>query len=192
MDEAKQMDWICKNAAAFFKTAIQHPSQGYVLTLIPLAAIIVLTHGGNFEQTLTHALNLGREADKLGCLVGAWAGALYGYSRIPERLKSGLVNSKEIRIRGEALANRKAPKGIKNLPEMESGLTFKEMEDSRKFPFTKTRKTGPKGSLSKEFFEEEDSTGSLANLKEDSYGWRKYQKDKTKRKRDRRRDPGKK
>ncbi|MCH8209093.1 MAG: ADP-ribosylglycohydrolase family protein [Nitrospinae bacterium] len=192
LDEEKQMDWICKNAAAYFKTGIQHPSQGYVLTLIPLAAIIVLTQGRNFEQSLTRAINLGREADKLGCLVGAWAGALYGYSRIPDRLKSGLVNSKEIRNRGEALANRKALKGFKDLPEMESGLTFKEMEDSRKFPFTKTRKTGPLGSGSKEVFEDEDSNGSLANLKEDAYGWRKYQRDKSKQKRDRRRNLGKK
>lgn len=190
MDENSTLDWICKNASKYCKTEILHPAQGYVLTLIPLAAIMVVKQKRNFESVLTHALNHGREADKLGILTGAWAGALYGFSRIPDSWKTGLVNSKEIRLRGEALANRKAPKGAKDLLEMESGLTFKEMEVSRKFSSQKSKKPGRKVSKSTEALAKETTADALVDLKDDAYGLRKYQRDKSRQKRDRRRNLG--
>ena len=53
----------------------------------------------DFEETLTSTLHLGGEADKLGAIVGALAGAYYGTEAIPEAWRSELVNIKEIKMR---------------------------------------------------------------------------------------------
>lgn len=188
LDEASRMKWICENASAYFRTPIMHPSQGYVLTLMPLAISKVLKPDQDFASALADTLNMGRETDKLGVLAGAWAGALHGYSRIPSSWKSGLVNAKEIRLRGEALANRKAPKGTNDLFEMEAGLTFKESEDSRKFDSRKTKRPSQRPGKLMEIASENNSMESAIPSREDSFGWRKFQRDKSRKKRDRRRN----
>ncbi len=187
-DEADLFAWICRNASGWVKTQIFHPSQGYVLTLLPLALVRLVRSGTDFAPILTRSLNLGRESDKLGSLVGAWAGALFGFSRIPSSWKGGLVNAREIKARGEALFAKKSPRGLKDLYEMESGLTRKEHEEKKKFLPKAAKKPAARKVLP--FEEPEDGPGrSRVPPKEDVVRWRKYQKDKTRAKRERRRKP---
>jgi ADP-ribosylglycohydrolase len=187
-DEPKALiDWMCDNASAHGKNKITHPAQGNVLTLLPLALIRVLKGGNDFAGVLTGSINMGKESARLGTLVGAWAGALYGFDGIPQLWKSGLVNAKEIRARGEALYKRRAGKGMKDLVEMELALTHKEFEEGKKFT-PKLIQKAPKKIPSGYVFDEDDFDESPIPRKEDVAEWRKFQKDKTKMKRDRRRN----
>ncbi|NIQ01695.1 MAG: hypothetical protein GWM98_15970, partial [Nitrospinaceae bacterium] len=68
--------WICENASSYIGTKIFHATQGHALTVLPLAMVRLLTAGRDFAAGMTETLNLGREADKLGALTGAWLGAL--------------------------------------------------------------------------------------------------------------------
>lgn len=179
--------WISANASAHSKNEFTHPAQGHVLTLIPLALVMVLKGGNDFATVLTRSLNMGKESTRLGALVGAWAGALYGFDGIPQQWKSGLVNSKEIKARGEALCQRRAVKGMKNLVDMELALTNKEFEEGKKLAPKTAQKISPKKS-SRFDFDEEEFEESAIPKKEDAAQWRKFQKDKTKMKRDRRRN----
>ena len=158
------------------------------LTLLPLALGHLLMRGGDFAPVLTGTLNLGREADKLGALVGAWAGALHGFSGIPDSWKSGLVNGREIRLRGEALAKRKKGLAGRDLLEMELGLTQKEAEERRKYLPKEARKSVNKSTVLEDLWLEGEAEDSLPQLREDPRRWRQFEKDKTRKKRDRRRN----
>jgi len=180
-------DWLADNASAHSKNKITHPAQGHVLTLIPLALVLVLKGGNDFSQILTRSINMGKESARLGTLVGAWAGALHGFDGIPDRWKSGLVNSKEIKARGEGLFRRRAVKGVKDLVQMEQALTNKEFEEGKKLTPKTAQKTARK--ISSRFdFDEDEFEESAMPKKEDVAKLRKFQKDKTKLKRDRRRN----
>jgi ADP-ribosylglycohydrolase len=178
--------WICDNASSYIGTKVVHATQGHALTILPLAIVQLLTAGTDFAGVMTPTLNLGREADKLGALVGAWAGAVYGVSGIPDTWKSGLVNGKEIRLRGEALARRKKGLVGRDLLEMELGLTQKEAEERRKYLPKEARKSGKLASILEDLWLDEDED-SLPQLKEDPRRRRQFEKDKTRKKRDRRR-----
>jgi ADP-ribosylglycohydrolase len=180
-------DWISENASSYGKNKITHPAQGHVLSLLPLALVMVLRGGNDFASVLTSALNMGKESARLGSLIGAWAGALYGYAGIPQLWKSGLVNSKEIKARGEALFQRRAVKGIKDLVDMELALTNKEFDEGKRISPKTAQKTSGKTSSSFDF-DEDEFEESVIPKKEDAAKWRKFQKDKTKMKRDRRRN----
>ena len=179
--------WISANATSYIKTEIVHATQGHALTILPLALVRLLAPGQDFASKLTGTLNLGREADKLGALVGCWAGAVHGLSAIPGNWQSGLVNGKEIRLRGEALAKRK--KGVvgKDLLDMELGLTQKEAEERRKYMPKELGKLAKKGSILEDLWLEEEADDTLPQLKEDPRRWREFERDKTRKKRDRRR-----
>ncbi|MBI4390157.1 MAG: ADP-ribosylglycohydrolase family protein [Nitrospinae bacterium] len=181
-------EWICQNASAFVKTRIYHATQGYALTLLPLALVMVLRSGNGFPGAMTRSLSMGRESDKLGALVGAWAGALHGFSRIPEPWKTGLVNAKEIKARGEALFLRQDSKKLKDLLEMESGLTYKEYEDQKKYAVRDVKKIAAKTAGSLDLWDDGELEPAKVPRKEDAVKWRKFQKDKSRMKRDRRRN----
>jgi ADP-ribosylglycohydrolase len=187
-DDVNLSKWICENAAGYLKAPVMHPSQGYVLTLMPLAISLLLKPEQSFSSILANTVGQGRETDKLGVMAGAWAGALYGYDGMPDKFKSGLVNSTEIRLRGEALANHKYSKKLKDIYEMESRLTFKEFEDSRRFISKKTKKLIKKPVKSMGVLDEQNVADPVIPGKEDVYGWRKFHRDKTRNKRDRRRN----
>lgn len=181
------LQWLCEYSNPFTKPEILHPSQGFVVTLLPLALYCVLhPPEPDFASTLTHSLSHGREAEMLGALVGAWAGALYGFDSIPASWKSGLVNAKEIRLRAEALSNRRAKKEQKYLFDMEAGLTAKEFEEGKR----NLPKESKKGIQLKsvDLWDDEEEGEALVPSKEDRAQWRKFQKEKTKSKRDRRKN----
>ena len=180
------LSWICQNASNLHKTKISSPVQGYVLTLLPLCLFLVLREGRGFDSSLTTGINMGKEADKIGVLIGAWSGAIYGWQGIPELWRSGLVNGKEIRLRGEGLFSGRFPKGAKDIYEMELGLTTKEFEEGKKyFPklSTKFTRPTPRPKLS---WEDENSNELVIPEKSSVMGWRKFQKDKSRAKKDRR------
>jgi ADP-ribosylglycohydrolase len=183
--------WICRNASGYMEAPVNHAAQGYALTLLPLALCVVLRASADFAAVLTLALNLGREADKLGAAVGAFAGARYGIDRIPKEWISGLVNAKELRLRGDALFARRLPKNAKLLVEMESGLTRKEYELLKKYGVPEPKKRDVKNFRTGDADEsdEGESAPDPSTLrKEDPRKWREYQKEKGKTKRDRRRN----
>ena len=180
--------WICDNASSYIGTKIVHATQGHALTILPLALVRLLAPGQNFASTMTGTLNLGREADKLGALIGCWAGAVYGLSGISQDWQSKLVNGKEIKLRGEALAKRK--KGVvgKDLLDMELGLTQKEAEERRKYMPRELAKSAKKASVLEDLWLEEENEETIPQLKEDPRRWREFERDKTRKKRDRRRN----
>ena len=179
------LSWVCKNASERHKIKITSPAQGYVLTLLPLCLIIVLRKYHGFDSTLTNVLNMGKEADKTGILVGTWAGAIYGWHGIPESWRSGLVNGREIRIRGEGLFSNSFPKKAKDIYEMELGLTLKEFEVGKKYSKKATTfaRPTPRPILS---WEDEDANKSNIPEKSDVVNWRKFEKDKSRTKKNRR------
>ncbi|MBC8285642.1 MAG: ADP-ribosylglycohydrolase family protein [Nitrospinae bacterium] len=179
--EEEAMQWIVNNAAQYSNREIKHASQGFVLSLIPLALYGMFR--GEKEFSLAWIFEKGRETEKLGALMGAWTGAILGAQAIPENLKTGLVNSREIRLRGEALFQRRMKKDAKALVDMETALTAKEAEEAKRYQPKGTKKTLKPVSI--DFWEdEEDNVPS----KENRAQWRKLQKEKTKSKRDRRKN----
>lgn len=57
---------------------------GYVKDSFKCALAALLTTD-NFEEALIRAVNLGGDADTIGAITGGLAGAMYGYSSIPDR-----------------------------------------------------------------------------------------------------------
>jgi ADP-ribosyl-[dinitrogen reductase] hydrolase len=183
---ADLLPWLCEYANTFTKLDIRHPSQGFVLTLLPLALqCVLLPPKSDFASTLTHSLSHGRETEMLGTLVGALAGALYGFDQIPAAWKSGLVNAKEIRLRAESLSNRRLKKEQKQLFDMEAALTAKEFEEGKRCQTKESKKSSKVQMQSQDIWDEEESS---VPSKEDRSEWRKFQKEKTKSKRDRRKN----
>ena len=175
------MQWIVENANGYSAREIKYASQGFVLNLILLALYWILNRENDFS--LASILRQGRETEKLGALVGAWTGALQGAKAIPENLKTGLVNGREIRLRGDALFHRRMNKDAKILVDMEIGLTNKEAEEAKRCLPKETRKVLK--SIKIDFSEDEED---IVPSKEDRAQWRKFQKEKTKAKRDRRKN----
>ncbi|MFQ5483361.1 MAG: ADP-ribosylglycohydrolase family protein, partial [Nitrospinaceae bacterium] len=181
--------WICENANRSLKTPVHHAAQGQTLTLLPLALVLVLKQGGGYGAALARLAAHGREADKLGALGGAWAGALYGAEGIPQALRSGLVNGREIKLRGEALMRRRTAKG-KDLIPMEMGLTQKEAEEKRRYlPLETKKKTGPKKAAAGFWAEVEEEPDPLVEIREDPRRWRQFEREKSRKKKDRRKKP---
>ena len=179
--EKEVLQWIVENANGYSNREIRYASQGFVLNLILLALYWILNRENDFS--FASILRQGRETDKLGALVGAWTGALQGAQAIPENLKTGLVNGREIRLRGDALFHRRMNKDAKVLVDMEIGLTNKEAEEAKRCLPKETRKVLK--SIKIDFSEDEED---IVPSKEDRAQWRKLQKEKTKAKRDRRKN----
>lgn len=179
--EKEALQWIVENSSGFCNREIRHASQGFVLSIMPLALYWIFSRENNFS--LATILKQGRETEKLGTLVGAWTGALQGETAIPENLKTGLVNSREIRFRGEALFQRRLKKDAKALVDMETALTMKEAEEAKRHLPKVIKKTLKPITL--DYWDDEED---VVPSKEDRAQWRKFQKEKTKSKRDRRKN----
>jgi hypothetical protein len=179
--EKEVLEWIVNNASLYCNREIKYASQGFVLSLIPLSLYWMFSEEKEFS--LTSIFEKGRETEKLGALVGSWTGALLGATAIPENLKTGLVNSREIRLRGEALFHCRKKRDSKNLAVMETALTAKEAEEAKRYQPKDTKKAFKPVSI--DYWEDEEEN---VPSKEDRAQWRKFQKDKTKSKRDRRKN----
>ena len=179
--EKEVLQWIVENSNVYSNREIRYASQGFVLSLMLFALYWVLNRENNFS--LSSILRQGRETEKLGALVGAWTGALQGAQAIPENLKTGLVNGREIRLRGDALFHRRMKKNAKVLVDMEMALTNKETEEGKRYLPKETRKVLK--SINIDSWEDDED---IVPTKEDRAQWRKFQKEKTKAKRDRRKN----
>jgi len=77
-------------------------SSGYTVHTLEAAAWSFLTTE-SFEEAVVRAANLGDDADTVGAVCGAVAGAYYGYQGIPERWIAKLKDERKIRRSAEAL-----------------------------------------------------------------------------------------
>ena len=179
--EKEVLQWIVEISNGYSNREIRYASQGCVLSLMLLALYWILNRENDFS--LSSILRQGRETEKLGSLVGAWTGALQGAQAIPENLKTGLVNGREIRLRGDALFHRRMKKNAKVLVDMEMALTNKETEEGKRYLPKETRKVLK--SINIDSWEDDED---IVPTKENRAQWRKFQKEKTKAKRDRRKN----
>ena len=179
--EKEVLQWIVENSNVYSNREIRYASQGFVLSLMLLALYWILNRESDFS--LSSILRQGRETEKLGALVGAWTGALQGAQAIPENLKTGLVNGREISLRGDALFHRRMKKNAKVLVDMEMALTNKETEEGKRYLPKETRKVLK--SINIDSWEDDED---IVPTKENRAQWRKFQKEKTKAKRDRRKN----
>jgi ADP-ribosyl-[dinitrogen reductase] hydrolase len=62
---------------------------GFVLNALQIAFWAVLTQS-NFEEAVVNAVMIGDDTDTNAAVIGALAGAVYGYERIPERWRNGV------------------------------------------------------------------------------------------------------
>lgn len=123
-------EWIAENANPHAPYEIKRPTMDFALASVVHAIYVFLKNGENFEKALVAAVNQGGDADSIGAIVGAVAGALHGAAAIPERWLKGLANRKQLKTRAEALAEKKYKPGlIQDLYEMEYSLTRKEHEE---------------------------------------------------------------
>ena len=95
-----------------------------------------------------------------------------------------MVNGHEIRLRGEGLFLRRIKKGMKSLADMEMALTTKEAEEAKPY-LNKEVKKIIKPVVTLDYWEEEQT---IVPSKEDRLQWRKFHKEKTRSKRDRRKN----
>jgi len=81
---------------------------GYIYHTVPVALFCWLRSPDDFERAVTDAISLGGDADTVGAIVGALAGATVGTAGIPARWLDGVMEFPRsiewIRRLGEALA----------------------------------------------------------------------------------------
>ena len=75
---------------------------GYVLHTLEVA-VWALLHTSSFEMALQVAVNRGADADTVGAVVGALAGAYYGMAQVPERWIRVLKERERLRDYADAL-----------------------------------------------------------------------------------------
>lgn len=79
------------------------PSTGYVLDTLE-AALWALALSDSFEDALVRAVNLGGDADTIGAVTGALAGAAYGFGDIPDRWLVHIRSWWQLQELGQAIA----------------------------------------------------------------------------------------
>jgi ADP-ribosylglycohydrolase len=77
-------------------------SGGYVVDTLKAALWSTLSTNG-FEEAVLKAANLGDDADTTSAVTGQLAGALYGYSSIPNALKVGLIDERKLYVTSQLL-----------------------------------------------------------------------------------------
>ncbi len=73
---------------------------------VPTALFCFLSHPESFEEAVAFAVNLGGEADSIGAMTGAIAGARHGAEAIPARWKDALERGPKGRFYIEELAEK--------------------------------------------------------------------------------------
>jgi len=160
----------------------------FSLAIIPLAMKLffqIQQHAdASFEKTMVTAINLGGDTDTLGALIGALAGAYYGFDAIPQKWKTGLVNINQIKLRAEILSKEKKKSGYQNLFEMEKKLTQFEAIQSEKYSSLLKKK--PKKTARKIEIAIPSTKKHVVPPKEKKADRRKFEKNKTQNKKHRR------
>lgn len=106
--------------------ACRRPTMGFPPALIPACLYILLT-AETFEDAIIDVVNLGGDADSAGAILGAMAGAHWGWNAIPQRWLLRLQNREGIDNRAIALVNRSAEGlAIPDLIETEHRLSGEE------------------------------------------------------------------
>ena len=82
----------------------EHP---FCLCSVPAAFWHFLRHRFSLEEAIVSAINAGGDADTIGCITGALAGAIHGCKSIPEQWLRRMKNRRQIELRAEALAGDK-------------------------------------------------------------------------------------
>jgi ADP-ribosyl-[dinitrogen reductase] hydrolase len=77
-------------------------SSGYVIDTLQ-SALWAVENSSSFEETVLKAVNLGDDADTVGAVAGQIAGAMYGYSSVPDKLKNGLAKERQLYITSQFL-----------------------------------------------------------------------------------------
>lgn len=72
----------------------RHPS--VISTLLHALHSLLTTN--SFEEALVKSVNLGGDADTIGAVTGALAGACYGERQIPERWKTALIDRHKVSV----------------------------------------------------------------------------------------------
>ena len=78
-------------------------SGGYVINTLHAALWSNLT-ADSFESAVLRACNLGDDADTTAAVAGQIAGAIYGYSNIPQDLKDGLKDERKLYVTSQFLS----------------------------------------------------------------------------------------
>ncbi len=103
-------------------------TMGFPPACIPACLYLLMTTE-HLEEAIIDTVNLGRDADTTGAILGAMAGASYGAERVPERWMERLRNREGIELRAVALAARSAEGlPIPDLIETERDLSRMEGE----------------------------------------------------------------
>jgi ADP-ribosyl-[dinitrogen reductase] hydrolase len=100
--DSEWQEWVEKMALALvardsvgqFATALklERGVTGYMYHTVPIAVYAWLRHYGDFRTTLEAALDCGGDADTVGAIAGALAGATVGESGIPAEWLDGIVD----------------------------------------------------------------------------------------------------
>ncbi len=106
--------------------ACKRATMGFPPACIP-ACLIVLHMAESFEDALIEMVNLGGDADSTGAILGALAGAHFGYDQIPTRWLMKLRNREGLEARAEAIC-KKSTEGLRipDLVETERTLSAEE------------------------------------------------------------------
>ena len=78
-------------------------SNGYVINTLHAALWSTLTTK-SFNHAVLRACNLGDDADTTAAVAGQIAGAIYGYSNIPQDLKDGLKDERKLYVTSQFLS----------------------------------------------------------------------------------------
>jgi ADP-ribosylglycohydrolase len=87
------------------------PSGGYVLDSLR-ASLWCVENTNSFENAVLLAVNLGDDADTTAAITGQIAGAMYGYSAVPQSLKLGLVGERRVYVTSQFLARNLVPSNV--------------------------------------------------------------------------------
>ena len=97
--------------------AVTSPSDRFACASVPTAIYLAL-RSSSFEEAVLQAINLGGDADTVGAITGALAGARWGASAIPQRWLDGLANLEGLLARADGLAG--GGKGIGSTEDLVS------------------------------------------------------------------------
>jgi ADP-ribosylglycohydrolase len=78
-------------------------SSGYVINTLHAALWSTLTTD-SFESAVLRACNLGDDSDTTAAVAGQIAGAMCGYSNIPQDLKDGLIDERKLYVTSQFLS----------------------------------------------------------------------------------------